>query len=215
MSLTASADRLSLCAECMGFSGKSEISGLELQTAEKPQHDNIVRQLTKLGGTSFTCDEVNIPSSFTFFVPSSLLARLRRDAVSSLASVISQSVKHINTTFPSSVSLSKGSKTDVPHEYPSRFTYLYNIANACSRDFYLSHGLRDFSAAFEKSMPSQGIVMQCRYCLRYALGYCVSRGGIRSPFREPYSLVLPDGRRFRLEFDCKHCQMNVCYDGEK
>ena len=215
MSLTASADRLSLSAECMGFSGKAEISGLELQTAEKPQYDNVVRQLTKLGGTSFTCDQANIPSPFPFFVPSSQLARLRRDAVDSLASAISQSVKHINTTCQSSDALSPSSKSDVPHEYPSPFTYLYNIANARAREFYMSHGLRDFSMAFEKSMPSRGIVMQCRYCLRYALGYCVSRGGIRSPFREPYSLVLPDGRRFRLEFDCKHCQMNVCYDGEK
>ena len=25
----------------------------------------------------------------------------------------------------------------------------------------------------------------------------------------PLSLRLADGRRFRLEFDCKHCQMNV------
>ena len=54
--------------------------------------------------------------------------------------------------------------------------------------------------------------MQCRYCLRYALGYCVKRGGRPSPYREPYFLCLPDGRRFRLQFDCAKCQMNVCYD---
>ena len=29
------------------------------------------------------------------------------------------------------------------------------------------------------------------------------------PWKEPLSLVLGDGRRFRLEFDCTHCQMNV------
>ena len=51
--------------------------------------------------------------------------------------------------------------------------------------------------------------MQCRHCIRYSLGYCVKNGGKRPSWREPLSLVLGDGRRFRLEFDCQHCQMNV------
>lgn len=30
-----------------------------------------------------------------------------------------------------------------------------------------------------------------------------------SPYREPYYLVGTDGKRFRLSFDCKNCQMKV------
>jgi putative protease len=41
------------------------------------------------------------------------------------------------------------------------------------------------------------------------LGWCVKNGGERSPYREPYYLRLPDGRKFRLDFDCKNCQMKV------
>jgi len=51
--------------------------------------------------------------------------------------------------------------------------------------------------------------MQCRHCIRYSLGYCVKRGGKNPKWHEPLYLELSDKRRFRLEFDCKNCQMNV------
>ena len=51
--------------------------------------------------------------------------------------------------------------------------------------------------------------MQCRHCLRFALGFCERKGGKRVAWREPLFLVSRDGRRFRLSFDCTHCTMNV------
>ena len=89
-----------------------------------------------------------------------------------------------------------------PLNYP--YTYLYNISNRLSQQFY---GAKDLSAYELKG--GDGPIMQCRHCIRYALGYCVKHGGQRPTWKEPLSLVLGDGRRFRLEFDCKHCQMNV------
>ena len=202
LSFSADGNKLYLKAEADEFCGIA-IEDIQLQKAEKPQHENIVRQLSKLGGTSFVADGVDRPSSINYFVPSSLLAKMRREAIDSLAEKIRHAERPHNNV---------GVGDSVPHLYPSRYTYLYNIANAKSREFYLAHGLRAFDSAFEKSSPSEGIVMQCRYCLRYALGYCVKRGGRPSPYREPYFLCLPDGRRFRLQFDCAKCQMNVCYD---
>ena len=79
-----------------------------------------------------------------------------------------------------------------------------NIANHEARDFYGANAL----TAYELH-PDGRPLMQCRHCLRYALGYCVKHGGQAPRWREPLYLVLGDGRRFRLEFDCKHCQMNV------
>lgn len=58
----------------------------------------------------------------------------------------------------------------------------------------------------------EGLLMQCRYCLRYELGFCERRGGRKPQWREPLFLRLADGRRFRLQFDCGHCQMNVLAD---
>ena len=37
----------------------------------------------------------------------------------------------------------------------------------------------------------------------------MTHGGQKPNWREPLMLRLGDGRLFRLEFDCKHCQMNV------
>ncbi len=201
--LCADGNILTLSVQTEGFSGIAEESDIQLQKAEKPQHDNIVRQLSKLGGTSFVCAGVDIPDSFDCFIPSSILAKMRRQAIEQLEGKIRHNERPVNKVRVGD---------NVPHLYPSRYTYLYNIANSKSREFYLAHGLRAFDLAFEKSAPAEGIVMQCRYCLRYALGYCVKRGGSPSPYREPYFLCLPDGRRFRLQFDCAKCQMNVCYD---
>ena len=53
-------------------------------------------------------------------------------------------------------------------------------------------------------------LMTCRYCIRQSLGLCTkSPAGQRQPLKEPLSLVLADGRRFPLRFDCKNCQMLV------
>ena len=95
------------------------------------------------------------------------------------------------------------------------FPYTYNIANADAARLYASCGLPGLSKAYEKGgaedLPQHpaDLIMQCRHCLRYVLGYCVRRGGKRPQWREPLHLVLPDGRQFRLEFDCQDCQMNV------
>ena len=62
--------------------------------------------------------------------------------------------------------------------------------------------------------PAGAALMFCRHCLRYSMGWCPRHGGTESPFKEPYYLSLPDGRRFRLAFDCKHCQM-IVYADEK
>ena len=64
----------------------------------------------------------------------------------------------------------------------------------------------------------ESILMTCRFCLRYALGYCTReakssppRGEIERgfPYREPLRLRLSDGRTFPLRFDCKACEMQV------
>lgn len=52
-------------------------------------------------------------------------------------------------------------------------------------------------------------LMLCRYCLRHELGYCEKHGDRKATWHEPLFLRLGDGRRFRLRFDCKRCQMEV------
>ena len=171
------------------------------QQAEKDPRENIVRQLTKLGGTPFRCTEVVLPDDFHWFIPSSLLSELRRRVVS----------MGETSCFYGRNKVFLWEKQIVSMGETYRNSYLYNVSNAEARRFYEEQGI-DAAPAYELQMPRERLIMQCRHCLRYALGYCVKHGGRRPEWREPLSLRLGDGRRFRLEFDCKHCQMNVYAD---
>ena len=102
-------------------------------------------------------------------------------------------------------SLNTPSSPNTPTQAPSvDHPYLNNIANRLACDFY---GEKELTAYELKG--GDGPIMQCRHCIRYALGFCVKHGGQHPSWQEPLSLVLGDGRRFPLEFDCKNCQMNV------
>ena len=163
--------------------------------AQKTPHENIIRQLSKLGDTIYTCSSVDIPVDFNYFIPNSLLSDMRRSLVELMDN--GQWIKDKSKSIVSSDNY----PLSIVH-YP--FDYLYNISNRLSQQFY---GAKTLSAYELKG--GDGPIMQCRHCIRYALGYCVKHGGQRPTWHEPLSLVLGDGRRFRLEFDCKHCQMNV------
>jgi putative protease len=63
--------------------------------------------------------------------------------------------------------------------------------------------------AFEQAPVPHAVLMFCKHCLRYSMGWCPVHQRVRSPYTEPYFLQSSDGRRFRLEFDCRHCQMKV------
>jgi hypothetical protein len=88
-----------------------------------------------------------------------------------------------------------------------------NVANSLARDYYLQRGISTIVKAMErqsKNDKSSSIrIMECRHCLRYALGHCVRHGHTPPTWKEPLELVMSDKRRFTLEFDCGNCQMNV------
>ena len=60
----------------------------------------------------------------------------------------------------------------------------------------------------QRHPDEKGLLMTCRYCIRYELGMCSRTSAVP----EPLFLRLADGRRFRLQFDCKQCQMKVYAD---
>ena len=212
----------------------TSLGGIEggLQLAQKPQRDNIIRQLTKLGNTVYECSEVEIvDGADKYFIPSSILAELRRMVVEELDKQILN--RQRMTIYRKSEDKVSDHKPDITVVNPAQYQqmpYLYNISNDVARKFYEQQGLVKTEPAFEIQYPSVAngtestgksfsikgdkdaishLLMQCRHCIRYSLGYCVKRGGKKPTWREPLFLELPDKRRFRLEFDCKNCQMNV------
>ena len=181
----------------------------EHQQAAKPQRENIVRQLSRLGGTPYECSGVELADGFSYFVPNSVLAELRRQWVASRDGGTGvrgdeNSSSADSNLVPRTPVPPSPRTTPVPRTSNPRPSYLDNIANRLSQRFY---GANDLSAYELKG--GDGPLMQCRHCLRYAFGYCVKHGGQKPRWHEPLSWRLSDGRLFRLEFDCKNCQMNV------
>lgn len=194
------------------------------QQARTPQHDNIVKQLSKLGNTNFEANKIDIAAGAgTMFIPSSLLADLRREAIGKyterlVAAVRAERLVDDSTRMaqPRHDAHGEAMYGSDQQEIPLRwqpeygaYPYLYNIANKAAIEFYERQGLAGIRPAFEISEPHEPLIMQCRHCLRYSLGFCVRRGGKRPTWHEPLFLELPDRRRFRLEFKCDECQMNI------
>lgn len=170
------------------------------EQARTPQAENLRTQLGKLGNTPYELAEpAEINLAGNWFIPSSVVAEWRRQVVDRLTAA-----RRIN--YRRELAVWKPTH----HTYPIQtLTYLGNVMNDQARRFYLDHGVKNIVPAYEKESPSKAVLMFCRHCLRYSMGWCPVHQKGRSPYREPYYLLGNDGRRFRLEFDCKNCQMKV------
>ncbi|MCR5575070.1 MAG: U32 family peptidase [Bacteroidaceae bacterium] len=173
----------------------------EKQKAEKPQRENIARQLGKLGNTPFVNEQLIIDHE-GFFIPSSVLADWRRQVIDELTKL-----RFVN--YRQEVAVWK--QTEHPYLQQS-LTYLGNVMNKQARSFYAAHGVSQIEDAFEKKPVEDATVMFCKHCLRYAMGWCPTKQLGKSPYREPYYLHSLDGKVFRLVFDCKNCMMRLTID---
>lgn len=185
-------DECGVCAEV-----KAEINK---DIARTPGDENIVKQLSKWGNTPFEVSSVEIAMSADWFVPSSLLSDMRRRLHDTL--LINHKKQYVCEK-----------RADVADEKFSYVTdklyYTGNVSNSLAVEFYKEHGVKEISPAYELEQPTDNVpIMFCKHCIRYSFGWCTKRGqGV--PVKEPLFLVSGDGRRFRLQFDCKNCIMKV------
>ena len=170
------------------------------ELARREQQDNIRTQLSKLGNTPFEASEVVVGLSENWFVPSPLLADMRRRGVEKLLEV--RRARYPRETV-------KRVRPSEPIPFPERsLTYLGNVANGKARSFYQDHGVEQVDPAFELSPRKDVPLMFTKHCLRYSMGWCPTYQKNKSPYKEPYYLLYKD-TCLRLQFDCKHCQMLV------
>jgi putative protease len=201
--------------------GSAEIASPK-EVAKRPQEETIRRALSKLGGTEYALSSLEIRLGDAWFIPASLLTELRRAAVEALELHVAEVARGAVDGARESVDVSCGTVDgacgtvdasrkgdDVSVRCPEKISYLGNVANRLAKEFWMAAGAKEVAPAFELEEPREAVLMFCKHCLRFSLGWCVKNGGERSPYREPYYLRLPDGRRFRLDFDCKNCQMKV------
>ncbi len=169
------------------------------EPARTPQEDNLRNQLSKLGNTPFEAMRIDIDLTGNWFIPASVLADLRRQVVDKL-------IAARRMTYHRELTVLK----PTTHAYPQQtLSYLGNVMNTRAASFYQDHGVKDIEPAYEKQVVEEAVLMFCKHCLRYSMGWCPVHQRERSPYKEPYYLVGTDGKRFRLSFDCKICQMKV------
>lgn len=185
------------------------------EKAQKSQHDNIVKQLEKLGNTVWTANEISINNSADeFFIPSSRLAAVRRELLEAL-----ENAPVSNHTDKQAVGETATNSVNANNTVYADTINIANVANTTAQNYYAAHGVKNAPTAFELNSDYKAgsttapsavpPLMTCRYCLRYALGYCVKNGGKRPTWHEPLHLEAKNGIRVRLAFNCAKCQMEV------
>ena len=180
MKLEVYSSKLVLSVDLGGKVVKQEMaSETPFSAAQKPQTDNIIRNLNKLGNTPYVCNNIAVKwkEGAELFVPASLVSRIRQSCL-------------LETTPHGVVKLPQQTVAEQPQQ-PTMETTPHGVVKQ------------------PQQSAANAILMQCKHCIRYALGYCPKETNERQPWKEPLSLRMSDSRMFTLQFDCKHCQMNV------
>ncbi len=173
-------------------------------TAEKTEfiRQQTISQLSKLGNTPFTANQIEIETGSTYFIPASTLNQLRRDLVEAL---INTRIKmYVNEHFEF-----------IPNNQPypeKQLTYKGNVLNYLAQKLYQRHGVERIEPAFETlDNIDRKVVMTTKYCIRYQLDACPIHQKATKKFNEP--LYLKDKHHtYKLEFDCKQCIMHVVFE---
>ena len=174
------------------------------EQARSPQEENLRTQLGKLGNTPFEASTIKLALSDNWFIPSSEIADLRRRGIEKLLETRRINYRQERAKLPATT-----------HPFPTgELTYQGNVMNSKAQAFYHDHGVKRIAPAFEREAPENAVLMFCKHCLRYSMGWCPVHHKVRSPYREPYYLISSDGRKFRLHFDCKVCQMKITAEPE-
>lgn len=198
---TADDNILRLCAKVENGAVADLLVECENMKAQTPQTANIVKQLSRLGGTPFTATSVVSRISDERFIPSSLLSEWRRMLIERLTQA-SLDIHQRDKRRPMAKDL------DVMGKH---FDHTANIANRLSAEWLLEHGATEVASAYEINPVVTAPIMTCRYCIRYAHNQCLKQAGHQPRWKSPLSLRLPDGRVFPLRFDCDKCEMSVLH----
>lgn len=152
-------------------------------------------QAMKSGDTIFAVRDAEVRGA-EWFVPASLAAEVRREALSALDEVRrNRPLEH--RILPENPAV----------RYPSeRLTAEENVTNRLAEAFYRDHGVREIERGLDLAPTTAGHrVMRSAYCIRREIGEC-----LRERPRLRGDLYLEHGaHRYRLEFDCAACEMSL------
>ena len=191
--LTAINENVSICLQCQKDVAKNPEKALE----------TIRTKLSQWGDTKFSIESIDIQLDTIYFIPASVLGEMKRQLVTELENALVERHRQGSRHFDRPQGAEKSHTVS-----GENLSYLANVTNSLSRQFYENHGVTHIDDGLEKSMQEgEIVVMTTKHCIRYANGLCSKETG-----KPAVPLYLTNERgRFRLDFDCKNCQMKVIY----
>ncbi len=176
------------------------------EPAKKPEQaaENLRKQLGKTGGTIYSVTNVTVQWQNPIFLVVSLINEARRNLLEKLTQARLEAWPR-----------EKNKISPTNHPYGETIlSYEGNVLNAKAREFYNRHGVTTIAPAAESGMDMHGHrVMTTRHCIRRMLGLCerYPQESLLQLSAQPQGrLFLEDGRnRYRLNFDCGRCEMEV------
>ena len=186
--------------------------------------DNIKSKLSQWGDTEFAVEEIDVlfgqqttdngqqtsstayksepmansQQPIAYFIRASVLGEMKKDLVEKLKLYLIEKHRNERETFvrPETNAISP----------KDNLSYLGNVINAKSREFYEMHGVENIEDGLEKLRSNDElVVMTTKHCVRYANNICSKEIG--KPATSLY--LVNDKGRFRLDFDCRNCCMKV------
>ncbi len=83
--------------------------------------------------------------------------------------------------------------------------YRLNIHNKKAMEFYKECGVECAEYSYESNRVQNAELMRTKHCLRRCFNMCLKKGGQK----ENLFLVDENGKKLKLEFDCKNCEMII------
>jgi putative protease len=174
---------------------------LERSKSVEKMHSVVQEQMAKSGDSIFRVTDVEVEGA-EWFTTAKLLAEMRREALSLLASQRAEIRPEHDILSDSGTAI-----------YPERrLSPQHNVVNSLARRFYLKHGVEHIVEGLDSWRSTNGErVMESSYCIRREIGECLKKG---SKLRD--RLFIEHGRsRYLLDFDCAKCRMSLIDCSEK
>ena len=167
-----------------------------MQSKELPKNpdkmkENFISQLKKTGESDFFTTDVIVDGNLPF-MPISQINELRRTILDKL---MNERLKNYHKEIQKPLKHVKFPK--------NKFDYRANVHNQTAKEFYSNCGCEVCEMSAESgTKPTE--LMRTKHCLKFAFDMCKS----------PKTLFLTDefGKRYKLEFDCKNCEMVIKED---
>ncbi|KMJ52830.1 protease [Vogesella sp. EB] len=161
--------------------------------------------VAKLGNTMFVANDVALNLAQPWFVPSSVINALRRDAVEKLEAARIAAWPRQPRKAP----------VEPPVPYPEKnLSYLANVYNAKAWDFYKLHGVEVIEPAYEAHQEEGEVsLMITKHCLRFSYNLCPKQAkgvkGVMGQVRADPMVLKSGDETYTLKFECRPCEMHV------